>query len=478
MHLAKQRGSVSPCRNRYEDVHGGSRRLENPRLGVSLVGISSSHADHRYSPDCENRGRPPPLDHRPSKQGTAREKQPPIGRSANQDPIARELLLRIQQLEVRHGAHSRRESHKERTQFSREIELEPFPRRFKVPSISQYNGDSDPYDHLNAFNVQMDLQTSNSLAKCRAFSATLGDIPRAWLRRLHPRSICSWEGCQNKFIDQYRSLRRQLAPTSHLAMVFLRSSESLKDYIERFRCEVNNVESPSDESILTAMSAGLRKDGKLYESIYKSPVRDLGEFYERAAKEERIFTTERNKEDFGRLNPLKTPDKFRSKSKLCAYHNEAGHTTSECWALKDAIEELIRRVRLRNYVVCPRDKQSKQPAQPSPHQALEPEPPTVRTIFTIHGGPHIVGTSNRSHEQHVREVGHLLFVGDGTQERPSKKAKMASDDISFTKNDSKDVHWPHNDALVVRARIGNMEVRRVMVDTGSLVNVMYRGCFD
>ncbi|XP_052172161.1 uncharacterized protein LOC127788085 [Diospyros lotus] len=217
-------------------------------------------------------------------------------------------------------------------------------------------------------------------------------------------------------------------------MVFQQSGESLKDYIERFRCKVNNVESPSDESILIAISVGLRKDGKLYKSIYKSPIRDLGEFYERAAKEDRIFATERNKEDFGRPNPLRTPDKYRSKSKFCAYHNEAGHTTSECWVLKDTIEELIRRGRL--------------------------------------------WISNISHERYVREASHLLLVGDGSQEGSSNKAKMALDDIFFTKSDSKDVHWPHNDAFVVRARIGNIEVQKIMVDTGSLINVMYRGCFD
>ncbi|XP_052189961.1 uncharacterized protein LOC127799777 [Diospyros lotus] len=303
--------------------------------------------------------------------------------------------------------------------------------------------------------------------------------PPGVAKETSPRSICSWEECQKKFIDQYKSLRRQLAPTCHLGTVFQWSGESLKDYIKRFRREVNNVESPSDESILTAISAGLQKDGKLYESIYKSPVRDLGEFYERATKEVWIFTTEHNKEDFKSPNPLKTPDKYRTKSKFRAYHNEVGHTTSKCWALKDAIEELIRRGRLCDYVVCHRDQQPKQSAQQSPHRAPEQDQmPTVRTIFTIHGGPHIAGTSNRSHERYVQEAGHRLLVGDGSQEGPSKKAKIASEDISFTKDDFKGVHWPHNDALVIQARISNMEVRRVMVDTGSSVNVMYKGCFD
>ena len=84
----------------------------------------------------------------------------------DQDPMVEELLQRIQQLEVRHGAFGQREGSEERTPLSREIKLEPLPRKFKVPSIPQYNGDGDPYDHLDAFNVQMDLQTSSSLAKC------------------------------------------------------------------------------------------------------------------------------------------------------------------------------------------------------------------------------------------------------------------------------------------------------------------------
>ncbi|XP_052177534.1 uncharacterized protein LOC127791590 [Diospyros lotus] len=330
----------------------------------------------------------------------------------------------------------------------------------------------------------MDLQTTSSLVKCRVFPATLGDIPRAWLRSLPSRSIGSWEECQRKFLGQYRALRRQLAPSCHLARVFQRSGESLKDYIAKFRREVSNVESPSDESILTVVSAGLRKDGKLYESIYKSPVADLGEFYERAAKEirweeafgkkpaghreevgssnrdgkrndggnrkdnrgersnnqvakrarreeqedrpprqgrfnnyttlsnsqERIFAMERRREDFGRPNPIKTPNKFRNREKFCVYHNEVGHDTFECYALKDAIEELIRRGRLRDYVVRP----ANQPPQQANQQRTPTEDeraPAVRTIYTIHGGPHLAGTSNRSHERYVREANHVLVAG-------------------------------------------------------------------
>ncbi|XP_052189973.1 uncharacterized protein LOC127799790 [Diospyros lotus] len=269
----------------------------------------------------------------------------------DQDPTVEGLLQRVQQLEVRYEIHDRGEGREKRTPLSREIELEPLPCRFTTPNIPQYNEDGDPYDHLDAFNVLMELQTSSSLVKCRVFPATLGNIPRTWLRSLRPRNICSWEECQRKFIGQYRSLRWQLASTCHLATMFQQPNESLKDYIERFKHEVNTVDDPSDESTLTAISARLRKDRKLYESIYKSPIRDLDEFYERAANEDMIFSTKKGDEDFGRPNPIRTPNKFRNKDKSCAYHDEVGHNTSECQALKDAIEDLIRRGRFHDYVV-------------------------------------------------------------------------------------------------------------------------------
>jgi len=52
-------------------------------------------------------------------------------------------------------------------------------------------------------------------------------------------------------------MRRQFAPPYHLATMFLRTNESLKEYIARFRYEVSNIEDPFDESVLTAISAGL-----------------------------------------------------------------------------------------------------------------------------------------------------------------------------------------------------------------------------
>ena len=41
--------------------------------------------------------------------------------------------------------------------FSLEIQQAPLPTGFRVPTIATYDGKTDPQDHLDAFNDQMDL---------------------------------------------------------------------------------------------------------------------------------------------------------------------------------------------------------------------------------------------------------------------------------------------------------------------------------
>ncbi|KAL5854817.1 hypothetical protein ACOSQ4_004619 [Xanthoceras sorbifolium] len=52
---------------------------------------------------------------------------------------------------------------------------------------------------------------------------------------------------------------------------------------------------------------------------------------------------------------MRTPIRTRNMNKFCKYHNEAGHNMSECYELRDEIEGLIRRGRLGDYVVYPRN---------------------------------------------------------------------------------------------------------------------------
>ena len=89
----------------------------------------------------------------------------------------------------------------------------------------------------------------------------------------------------------------------------------------------------------------------------------------------------------------------------------------------------------------------------------------------------ILAASGRtgSHPSRVMSVARLPAEVD---DRESKKAKrMASPMLGFSDEDKVGTIQPHDDALVVTLRIRGYDVKRVLVDQGSAVEVMYPGLY-
>ncbi|KAL2539541.1 Ribonuclease H [Abeliophyllum distichum] len=78
-----------------------------------------------------------------------------------------------------------------------------------------------------------------------------------------------------------------------------------------------------------------------------------------------------------------------------------------------------------------------------------PEKPPIREIDTIYGGPYIGGQSRNAQKSYAKEAEGKLEMNWLINSRPSSSSKV--DPISFTEEDMKGVHYPHCDALVVRA---------------------------
>ncbi|XP_030970429.1 uncharacterized protein LOC115990777 [Quercus lobata] len=63
-------------------------------------------------------------------------------------------------------------------------------------------------------------------------------------------------------------------------------------------------------------------------------------------------------------------------------------------------------------------------------------------------------------------------------DRESKRARVSATPlIGFSEEDKQGTLQPHDDALVVTLRIGGYDVKRVLVDQGSAVEVMYLDLF-
>ncbi len=95
-------------------------------------------------------------------------------------------------IEALQDQRARREGNLEfttKSPFSRQIENEPVPSRFKMPQIEPYNGTTDPLDHLESYRALMALQGSSKAVLCRAFPTTLRGTAWLWFSGLKPSTM-------------------------------------------------------------------------------------------------------------------------------------------------------------------------------------------------------------------------------------------------------------------------------------------------
>ncbi|KAJ0980913.1 hypothetical protein J5N97_009168 [Dioscorea zingiberensis] len=158
------------------------------------------------------------------------------------------------------------------------------------------------------------------------------------------------------------------------------------------------------------------------------------------------------------------PRRKRSK-KFCKFHQDKGHFTEDCIQLKNAIEGLIREGKLEQFL-------QKEPETEIEHNP-PPQPiiPCDTRVTVIAGGPGYGGESSRSRKSHMRAVGSVQNV-------TSLKRPRSPMQICFSDEDLRGVHYPHDDALVITAQIGVFIVERVLIDTGSSVDIIFSSAFD
>ncbi|XP_030958586.1 uncharacterized protein LOC115980485 [Quercus lobata] len=153
----------------------------------------------------------------------------------------------------------------------------------------------------------------------------------------------------------------------------------------------------------------------------------------------------------------------RHQSLYCEYHQEPGHTTDDCKNLKNHLDQLVRKGKLRHLFHHSGGRQE----QASVEARQSTLRPPIGTINVILAAPGRTG----SHPFRVMSVARLpVEVND----RESKRAKgMASPILGFSDEDKVGTIQPHDDALVVTLRIGGYDVKMVLVDQDSAVEVMY-----
>ena len=90
-------------------------------------------------------------------------------------------------------------------------------------------------------------------------------------------------------------------------------------------------------------------------------------------------------------------------------------------------------------------------------------------IHAILGGENLAGDTSSAWKAYARQALHVDSVAM-VQEDESP--------IIFTTEDQGDVLLPHDDPLVISSIIAKHPIERILVDSGSTINLLYWNCFE
>ncbi|XP_073133360.1 uncharacterized protein [Henckelia pumila] len=389
--------------------------------------------------------------------------------------------------------------------FSSEIIGETLPVYFKSAKIKEYDGSADLKEYVTRFeNVAM-LHCYGDQIKCKVFLTTLVDFAQRWFENLEEGSIKTFKEFREVFLQHFSSSKRYKKTTLSLF--------EIKVALEVPAC--------APETKITAFTQGL-KEGEFFRSLVKRAPRYFEDLLARAEKYINIEEAQRQKREKDRREEQKekgnqsnqgrrrqdqpgrlaafaphrvTRDREihlceenvqplppKRLGKYCSIHRVNTHDTNECRRLivepgqpiPEETKHVEKKKRGRPWI--PRfDTPRNNRPDPSKAQEVTPRGPdkgpregSSKGVINMISGGSTDGDSNRARKSwSKREV-------LGIEARRPDPCPV----ITFGPEDLEGVCLPHNDALLIRAQVANYDIRRVFVDSGSYVNVIFQDAFE
>ncbi|GMN65283.1 hypothetical protein TIFTF001_034349 [Ficus carica] len=369
--------------------------------------------------------------------------------------------------------------------------------KFGSISFPRFDGMSDPHDHLLQYKhvVQSTNIPTGMLddMMCKLFAQSLKGAALKWLCILPPESIDSFDELLLEFMRSYSVHIRSGKTTKDLWSVVQGPHESLHTYIKRFSKAIFEISGLDDGTARKALKKGLRHKSLFKNEIcarYPPTIQDalhrakgfieLGEENKRVehdlartmdevakAREERenIIRRERSRplqrtehrvdpseliahlkrQDFVTWSKKLPENPVRDTTKYCEFHKDHGHQTIDCRVLRAEVAKLLKKV-----------------------QQIEetPSPPpvwkTIGVIYrcSIYNGETV--TAIKSHQKKATQPIVTILPDD-----PNEHS------ISFHSSEATSLSRPHDNALVLTLNVSNCEVGWILVDNGSLANVLF-----
>ncbi|XP_075675059.1 uncharacterized protein LOC142644301 [Castanea sativa] len=381
----------------------------------------------------------------------------------------------------------------------------------------------------------MAVHLNNEALMCKIFPFSLGLVAMRWFDALEEGSLGSLEeGPLGSFEELTRAFRARFImcsrvpkPLDSLLSMAMREGETLKTYSDRYWETYNEIDDDIEDVAMRTFKVGLptkhglRKSLVMKAALNMRQLMDCIDKYKRVEEDQiqgkgktKMFLERKDprgvgyqgnhlrREPSGHPSPMGTPlinslfkelvyqilekiqnepyfrwpnkmsgdASLRNQSLHCHYHQDKGHTIEECRMLRDHLNQVARAGKLNHFLCQPRGQFGD-----GSHHGNIPRPGlgTINVILAKPGGER--GTSSKIMSMRgglgdeVTELGNQI----------AKRAKLSAVPIlGFSEEDKEGTCQPHVDALVVTIRIGEYDVKRVLVDDGSGVEIMYSDLFN
>ncbi|XP_072060302.1 uncharacterized protein [Arachis hypogaea] len=363
---------------------------------------------------------------------------------------------------------------------------------------------------------------------CHCFPNYLDGPALDWLCALSVGSISRFQQLAKLFEDHFVGSAIYLHDSDYLNTIKQGPNESLKDYMTRFTKVTISIPDLHPEVHLHAIKSGLRP-GKFHETIAISKPKTLVEFREKAKGQidieelrqaqkidktnygdkekvhnsKKIFKLTPHFDSYTQFNAkrediikeilnsklIKPPRKAGTyqdtkhvdKSKYCAFHQKHGHTNDECIVAKDLLEQLGRQRHLDKYIrghiqkcypSSAANNPSEQPSRGKEKPFLTQYDQQRGIINCISGGGASGGSSNSARKRSFRTI----YSVEGAQQDHQLTQQFPQ--MTFTQADFKSNIQNLDDPVVITIQLGDLLVKKVLLDLGSSADVLFYSTFQ
>ncbi|KAL0407515.1 UNVERIFIED_CONTAM: hypothetical protein Slati_4065400 [Sesamum latifolium] len=167
--------------------------------------------------------------------------------------------------------------------FTEGVMADELPINCRTPAIAEYDGTTDPQEHLSRFENAALLHRYTDGIKCRVIVTTFTRTAQQWFNQLPPTVIRSFQEFPSLFLHQFASSRKHRKTKLSLFSIRQKEGEHQKEYLQRFNTATLEVPSTTQEVKANTFAQGLF-DRDFFKSLAKKPATKLDALLARAAK--------------------------------------------------------------------------------------------------------------------------------------------------------------------------------------------------